>query len=205
MMKRIDSFVVTVCLVALILGGYKTEAAEGDKPLDPNKVTVAIGDVFSPTGWMGDGEDGKTYIDFDGACKAEPHSGPFCVAVKYTFGQKEWAGVYWQNRADNWGDYPGNDYSLLNLRKLTFWARGKTGEEVIEFKAGDIKNDKKKYKDSFVSTLGRVTLTKEWKQYVISLENKDLTSVIGGFCWVASAKFNAQPSITFYLDDIMFE
>ncbi len=113
--------------------------------------------------------------------------------------------MYWQNRADNWGDYPGNDFSLLNIKKLAFWVRGETGNEVVEFKAGDIKNKHKKYQDSFAATLGRVTLSKDWKKYTINLENKDLSNVIGGFCWVASADFNSQQSITFHLDDIEFE
>jgi len=43
------------------------------------------------------------------------------------------------------------------------------------------------------------------KKYEIDLEGSDLSSVIGGFCWVASKDFNSHPTIVFYFDDIYFE
>jgi hypothetical protein len=174
-------------------------------PLGKN-TQIKVDSLYAPTGWMGDGElVGEKRIDFSGVCKITPHTPPHCIKVKYTFGQNRWAGIYWQNRADNWGDYPGNDYSLMNIKRISFRARGETGEEVVEFKAGGINDKNKKYRDSFVSTIGRVTLTKDWKKYIINLENKDLSNVIGGFCWVASADFSTQPNITFYIDEILFE
>jgi hypothetical protein len=75
----------------------------------------------------------------------------------------------------------------------------------VEFKAGGIENSSKKYHDSFEVTLGRVTLTREWKQYQIDLSGADLSSVIGGFCWVASADYNSGAKMTFFLDDILLE
>jgi hypothetical protein len=39
----------------------------------------------------------------------------------------------------------------------------------------------------------------------MGIEQQDLTAVIGGFCWVASADYNADRKITFFLDDIFFE
>jgi hypothetical protein len=93
----------------------------------------------------------------------------------------------------------------MGISKVTFWARGETGTEVVEFKAGGIDNRKKKYRDSFEVTLGQVTLTKEWKRYQIDLSGADLSSVIGGFCWVASADYSSAKKITFFLDDILLE
>ncbi len=167
---------------------------------------VRIEEVFSPTGWLGDGQEGSKYISFDGACTSDPHSGPACTRIIYTFGPLGWAGVYWQNKPDNWGASPGNDYSAKEIRRLSFWARGETGIEVVEFKAGNNNTDPKMpYKDTFSGTTGKVTLSKEWKQYSIDLENKDLSCVIGGFCWLASSDSNGRPGVTFYLDDIIFE
>ncbi len=167
---------------------------------------VSVESLFTPTGWMGDGQEGKKYISFDGACKSGPHSAPTCTKVKYTFGPLGWAGICWQNKADNWGKSSGNDYAAKKIRKVTLWARGETGEEMLEFKTGNDNPDAKlPYKDTFSGTTGKVTLSKEWKQYSIDLENKDLSCVIGGFCWVASSDFNKKASITFYLDDIAFE
>ena len=93
----------------------------------------------------------------------------------------------------------------MKIEKLTFWAKGKKGEEVVEFKSGGIDNSSKKYRDSYEETLGRITLTTNWQEYTIDLSNASLKSVIGGFCWVASADYNSKNRITFFLDDICFE
>jgi len=55
-----------------------------------------------------------------------------------------------------------------------------------------------------VSGIGPVTLKPEWARYEIDLAGKDLSSIIGGFMFVASAKRNPQ-GFVFYLDDIYFE
>jgi hypothetical protein len=155
---------------------------------------------------MGDGQDGAKNVSFEGACKTDPHTAPTCMKVKYTFGTLGWAGMYWQNKPDNCGKSPGNDYSTKKIRKVTFWARGETGEESLEFKTGNDNPDPQMpYKDTFCGTTGKVTLPKEWKQYSIDLENEDLSCVIGGFCWVASSAFNKTTTLTFYLDDMAFE
>jgi hypothetical protein len=169
------------------------------------KIGVDIENLFTASGWMGDGEYGRKYIDFEGASRENPHSPPTCVKVTYTFGPTRWAGVYWQNKPDNWGDKPGSNYSKKGFSKVTFWARGERGTEVVEFEAGGVDNQTKKYRDSFEVTLGRVPLTKDWKQYQIDLSGADLSSVIGGFCWVASADYNSAEKITFFLEDIFLE
>lgn len=165
---------------------------------------IDVQNLFTPSGWMGDGEYGREYIDFTGACKMRPHSEPTCIKITYSFGPKLWAGIYWQNQPDNWGDKPGSDLSEKSIKSLSFWARGSTGEEVVEFKTGDISNSAKQYRDSYSATIGRVTLTKDWKEYSIDLQGADLSSVIGGFVWVASRDYNNQENITFFLDDICF-
>jgi hypothetical protein len=169
------------------------------------KSPVNIQNLFYSTGWMGDGEYGKKYIDFNGSYKEGAHSEPTCIKITYKFGPKRWGGIYWQNQPDNWGDKPGSDYSKQGFKKITFWAKGTTGKEVIEFKAGCIDDSKKQYRDSFCKTIGRVSLSKEWAQYTIAVEKENLSSVIGGFCWVTSGDYNEQESITFYLDDIFLE
>lgn len=164
-----------------------------------------ISSHFIASGWMGDGEYGTKNIDFNEAYVREPHSVPTCIRVKYTFGQQRWAGVYWQNKPDNWGDEPGYNFSKKGFTKITFWAKGEIGKEVLEFRSGGIHNNNKNFSDSYNVTTGRIHLTSEWKKYEIDLRRVDLTSVIGGFCWVASSDYNNQDSIIFYIDDIYFE
>jgi hypothetical protein len=197
--KRRTIVITTVVLVFAV--GVST-LSRGEQGV---KTRIDIQKLFTASGWMGDGEYGRKYIDFAGSSTENPHSPPTCIKITYTFGAARWAGIYWQNRPDNWGDSPGNDYSKRGFSRLTFWARGKTGTEVVEFKAGGIENSRKKYHDSFEVTLGRVTLTREWKQYQIDLSGADLSSTIGGFCWVASADYNPGAKMTFFLDDILLE
>jgi hypothetical protein len=166
---------------------------------------IDIQNLFTPSGWMGDGEYGRKYINFTGTSEENPHSPPVCIKISYVFGPTRWGGIYWQNQPDNWGDRPGNNYSKRGLRKVTFWARGEKGGEVVEFKAGGIDAPGKKFRDSFVVTIGRQTLSREWKYYEIHLSDADLSSMIGGFCWVASSDYNGENRITFFLSEISLE
>jgi hypothetical protein len=166
---------------------------------------IDIQNQFTPSGSMGDGEYGNDYIKFFGNDKTNPHSAPTSIKITYIFGPNRWGGIYWQNKPDNWGDEPGNNYAKKGFSKITFWARGETGNEIVEFKAGGIHNKKKDYHDSFEKTIGKINLTQEWKKYQIDLTELDLSSVIGGFCWVASSDYNSGERITFYLDDIFLE
>lgn len=170
---------------------------------DGNRVSVES--FFTPSGWMGDGEYGTKYVQFAGADRTMPHSPPSDAKVTYVFGPNRWAGIYWQNIPDNWGDKPGADLSGKGLSRVSFWARGETGTEVVEFKVGGIDNRTKKYRDSLVVTSGRQLLTRDWKQYTIDLRKSNLTSVIGVFGWVASQDFNPGERMTFYLDDVYVE
>ncbi|MBU1949709.1 MAG: hypothetical protein KJ970_00010 [Candidatus Eisenbacteria bacterium] len=166
-------------------------------------------DVWSEavaSGWMGDGEFGEKHVRLFEAWKEAPHSDSICIKVTYEPGPKKWAGIYWQNEPDNWGDEPGWDLAAAGYTRITFWAKGENGGEVVEFKAGGIAAPGKKHKDSFEVTARprKIMLTNEWKQHTISLDQQNLSSVIGVFCWVANATSNPA-GITFYLDDISYE
>jgi hypothetical protein len=194
------TILVGIVLVTLLASTGRLGLGKGT-----DRFRVDIQNLFTPSGWMGDGEYGRKYIDFSAADRTNPHLRPDSIRVTYTFGPKRWGGLYWQNQPDNWGEKAGFDYSNKGLSKVTFWARGALGGEVVEFKVGGIDDPKKKYRDSFVATTGRVTLTTKWTLYSVDISNSNLTSVIGGFCWVASADYNSDRKLTFYLDDIIAE
>jgi len=155
---------------------------------------------FIPSGWMGDYGD----LKLDIGSKEDPYLGDTCIKITYngkaTQGAR-WAGMFWQNPPNNWGNVDaGFDFSKAT--KLTFWARGeKGGERIEEFKVGGIMGE---FSDSDSSTVGPVLLNKEWTQYVIDLKGKDLTYIIGGFCWAANIDNNPEGAI-FYLDEIKYE
>lgn len=163
-----------------------------------------IGAKFYASGWMGDGEYGTRYIQLIEGWKENPHSPPICIKIVYTPGPNGWGGIYWQNKPDNWGDKPGENLRSVGYSKLTFWARGEEGGEIVEFKTGGIAVSGKEHKDSFEVEMGKIILENKWEKYTIDLEGQDLSSVIGGFCWVANRSGNPN-GLTFYLDDIHFE
>jgi hypothetical protein len=158
------------------------------------------GDHFIPSGYMGDTSD----ITIVGMYKQTPAKGAACMKVKYSgkSGQgNKWAGVYWQDPANNWGTVKGAGYNLTGAKKLKFMAKGDKGGEVIEFKSGGISGE---FPDSYRAEAPIITLTPEWQEYAIDLEGQDLSTVIGGFIF-AVAKDKNPDGATFFLDEIRFQ
>ena len=185
----------------LVKGGDKAPIAAVKAPVTTLPFTVyadaeaPAGQVFIPSGYMGNA----------GAIKAnegytvKPHSGKTCMQWQYN-AKDNWGGVVWQSPANDWGDKDGGK-NLNGATKLTFWARGEQGGEVISFLCGVISRDKPFF-DTVQTKLDKVALTPEWKQYTIDLKGKDLTRIKTAFGWTLAAE--GKP-VTFYLDDIRYE
>lgn len=155
---------------------------------------------YIASGYMGDSD-----ISLAGAyIPTQDGQGPAIKVIYRAQGPKGWAGLYWQDPANNWGGVPGKaGYDLRGATRLTFWARGeKGGERVQEFRVGGITGGK--YPDSDVALIKSVRLTKEWKQYEIDLTGKDLRHIIGGFGFLLNKKENASGSV-FFVNDIYFQ
>ena len=156
---------------------------------------------YIPSGFMPDGK----CLTIDDTWTKDCHDGKSCIKIVYDVacskqGQK-WAGIYWQNPANNWGNRKGG-FDLTGANKLTFWVKGeKGGERIEEFKIGGVTGD---YPDSDSAVIGPVILTSEWRQYSIDLRGKDLSYISGGFAWSTNVDVN-QESCTFYLDDLKYE
>src|SRR5437879_997800 len=57
---------------------------------------------FIPSGWMGDYND----IKFNDKSTTAAHDGRTCIKISYTAQETQgagWAGIFWQNPANNWG------------------------------------------------------------------------------------------------------
>lgn len=201
--KQILIFIFSVAFSVKISYGQDTTPVEIDTT-NSEKLYLNVTTQFIPSGYMGDGELSRWLVFLEEKWGINPLTLPTCLMIKYKPGTAGWAGIFWQNEHYNWGDKPGINLAKKDYNKITFWARGEKGGEIVEFKAGGINAPNKKYKDSFNVSTGKVILKKEWKKFMISLKGHDLSSVIGGFCWVASK--NANPDgIIFYLDDIHYE
>lgn len=155
---------------------------------------------FIPSGWMGDYGD----LKINPGAAENPHSGKTTFKITYSAKMTQgagWAGMYWQQPANNWGDKKGG-YNLTGATKLTFWARGeKGGEKIAEFKIGGITGE---YPDSDSQAMGPVVLSNEWQKYTMDLKDKDLSNIIGGFCFSVSKDDNPNGFVV-YLDDIVYE
>lgn len=158
---------------------------------------------FTPSGYMPTGE----CLYMNDAWTEKCVEGKSCVKVIYDIEcskkGRNWAGIYWLNPADNWGERKGG-YHLSGATKLTFMARGeKGGERIEEFKIGGVGRGMD-YPDSDSAFIGPVILTPEWKEYTIDLRGKDLSYISGGFAWVTNTDVNPEACV-FYLDDIEFK
>ena len=156
---------------------------------------------YVPSGYMGD----VHAITMNQGWTRNTHDGKTCIKVtdRGPVGGMNWAGVYWQNPVDNWGSVPGpTGYDLRRARELTFWVRGSTGSEQIQFLVGGITG---KHGDSLQPAVKTswLTLSRSWRLVTIPRAGQNLTHIIGGFGWVASVA-NDPRGATFYLDDISY-
>ena len=158
-----------------------------------DEATATDGQLFVPSGLMGATES----VEIDAACKEEPKFGETCM--KCRFGDAaNWAGLVWQYPANDWGELPGA-VNLSEAKKLSFWARGKSGGEKVKFGYGLLGQDKK-FADSSKGEIS-VELTTEWAEYSIKCEG-DLSHIKSGFYWSLAGQ--GKP-VEFYLDWIKFE
>ena len=99
---------------------------------------------------------------------------------------------------------------LSGADSLRFFARGEQGGEKVEFFTAGFGWDEWGNKtvpcpDSAKKhSLGFVTLTREWKEYVIDLRNADMSYIICGFGFVLSGEKSGHGTSVFYLDEIRF-
>jgi len=153
-------------------------------------------ETFSPTGQMGNQED----LQFDLGWDKEPHAGETCIYVRYA-DEEDWVTVAWQHPGHNWGDVPGG-LDLSKAKKLTFWAKGESGTEKVEFMIGMEQGQNAVSRDTLRATTGIIRLKKEWKQYEIPIEELDRSRLITGFLFRIEGQ--GQP-VVFCLDDIRYE
>ncbi len=164
-----------------------------------------------PAGWMSNSGNPAAHMSLDAV--NDCHTGASCERFTYRRGGV-WGGIFWwppacgasgtpaawdNVRSGNCGINVLDTGGFSAVNRLTFWARGESGGEVIEFKIGASDVFPKPGRSS-----GRKSLTSDWQQYEIPLNNIDMTRAVGLFVWVARDIDNPQGAV-FYLDDIQFE
>jgi len=192
---------VSLCWLLAAALGNMVLAQKAEEPYDISR------GGFVPSGWMGDGEHNGFRLD---AMNTDnPHSPPHSQRWEYRPppGGAGWGGVAYQFPANNWGDQDGRDLSGHGYRELSVWARGVADKDgrfpVIQFKAGGGTDPAKKYQATFEASSDFVTLTGQWKHFVVSIAGKDLKRVIAAMTFVLRAEDNPNGAV-FYLDDLEY-
>ena len=92
---------------------------------------------FAPSGWMGDYGD----LKFTDRWFFPNNKEDSVIKIEYTAEARQgagWAGIYWQQPANNWGSKSGG-FNLNGATKVIFKARGEKGGDTIDqFKIGGI-------------------------------------------------------------------
>jgi hypothetical protein len=182
----------TVRVICKIVNKNDTSDVVDSKYMDLNVQRLDPVDILSkfvPSGWM---EVDNSNLSFDQTM----YRGRSCNGIIFTPSatKNRWGGIYWLNG----GNYEtASRVDLTGYHKITFRACSQ-GNAKVDFGAGT------KDKDTFYCNTGVVTLEENWKQYSIDLNGKDLSKILGGFFWVASAAYNPG-TIYFFLADIRYE
>lgn len=154
---------------------------------------------FVPSGWIADVAD----LKLDIACKSiKMIKGKYCIQIDYNpKGRKKWAGIYWQNPANNWATVKAG-FDLRKAKTLTFLAKGKYGNEVIsKVQIGGLQGH---FPDSDKVWMTNIKLTTYWKKYTLDLSDSDLSYISTGF-YIGVSKADNPNGATFYLDEIRYE
>jgi len=158
-------------------------------------------DKYVPSGFIGDTAS-LTINDQD---LTNPGQGFADIKITYSgVGSNAFAGIFWQNPANNFGTASNGGFNLTGALKIKFMARGNVGGEKITFQAGGVPGQNGGAGDTFLVNTPLITLTTSWQNYEIDLSGRDLTRVITGFAFVAT-KANNATGATFYLDNIVYD
>jgi hypothetical protein len=185
-----------------------TRAGKTSSGADGGFRSFPLESKYYASGWMGDiaGPDSSGKLIFSKQAATVEGKSTVEIRLDYKRGNRGWAGIYWQYPENNWGEKPG--LNLVGAKRISFLARGERGGEIVEFISGGIGSDGKPHPDAFKRSLGQIPLNKTWTRYVIDLSDlseKDLSSVIGAFAWVASGGYDKDDRLVTYIADLKVE
>lgn len=195
-----DTRGAALAMIPLLVEGVQKAGPPRVWAPKPTLPLVVVGDdVGDPMPYIASGYMGNTAaIAMNPNSTEEPYAGETCMKVEYK-AAGNWAGVFWQSPANDWGDAAGG-FDLSDAKKLVFHARGAQGGEKVKFFFGGI-DQKKPHYDTAKSEI-EVTLSKAWKEFSLDLAGEDLRRIKSGFGWSLGG---AKEPVTFYLDDVRYE
>jgi hypothetical protein len=193
---------VLLCLIPVLFAcsqsepesgtGIEAEKAGDQTNLDaPFEVTAR----FEATLW-GDMDTVALNAEFKESIRSDDEDDS-CIQIQYRPGPKRWAGVYWQSRKD-YGLRP--DVEIKGAEKVSFWARGESGKEVVSFKAFG------QPASTLLQKGKTVQLSQAWERYEVALSEDSPQKAKGvfGVNWSSTSSINPE-GLVLYLDDIRYE
>jgi hypothetical protein len=162
-----------------------------------------VDSVYAPTGLFGTGAtttNSMCTVTRVAAAKGMCHTATYAVTAGSAF-----AGVFWQDNF-NWGSNGG--YSIPpGATKITFSAMGGVGGEKVSFIAGytGAATATTPCTDNIRGNTGVLTLGTTWATYTMTLNGPYPQGVLGAFGWEANAPGATGTSITFYIDNILYQ
>jgi hypothetical protein len=196
-----------MAVVALPLAAAGCLPSLNDPDYGPLTSTFVVSDIFSPSGFMGDGANpGYLTVDFqESHCKQPRPAGHQGRCYSFTYyadptGNMFWAGVYWVFPTNSWGSRPGYVIDSTKFQQVRFYAaiemptpstKSGGGDTFFNGIAGGIDgkgfygpsehDDKISEKDIF--QIG-TDIGPEFKQLHLPLVNQPAaTELIGAFAW----------------------
>jgi hypothetical protein len=169
----------------------------------------AVDSQFAPTGAFGDMTPAESTSS---ACpsRASATAKGLCHTVTYTpHANGMFLGVFWQDNF-NWGTQGG--YAIpQGATKVTFSAKGMAGGEKVSFIAGytGAATSTTPCTDTVHANSNALSLTTTWTTYTMTLSGSYPNGVLGAFGWEANEPAGttgaAQPAVTFYVDNILYQ
>ena len=148
------------------------------------------------------------------------YAGDSCIRCQVNTRRGDWGGWLFLNGylpegetqpKLNDGKQQDAGLDLTGATALRFYAKGEKGGEQVEFFTlgfgydGATDRQLVEYPDSSEKrSLGFITLTNEWQEYVIDIEGYDLSYICCGFGFVCSPAEGGEADNVFYLDEIRF-
>ena len=166
---------------------------QGGSTPPPLTFPIMLDELFSPSGFMGEGEAGNISADLDCPDRNSDFES-VCHHFTYTPAELSWGGVWWQSPENNWGDEPGTTIPP-GMTSISFRAWGASGGERIKVGSGYGAG-----KDDYAVELAEITLSDSPQSYRIDLAGVPYDQIAGGFYWVTD---EAESSIEFYIDELM--
>ncbi len=173
---------------------------------DTIESNTAIDYYWGCSGWFGNYQCIDMKWDDTTCVRAnDPDRKHYTCSYDTTKGERnrDFASVTWE-RATSWPPPPPS--TVIETKKLVFWAKGEKGNEFLNFYSGycdDLPNPH--IIDSYSAYIEEVTLTTQWKKYEFLLNPKSMSVVYHPFTWRINDKDLVGTKATFYLDGIRFE